>query len=149
MPRTAERLFSVMRRVKNYLRTTTTSHSVMLLHVHREHADTLDINILLNDFVSGSMQQPQGNRWMHEPAQHVACLQFRTLCLLISFACIITHTVNAAGWIACCCLLLQDQSMSQLHPACLRDGFPMNVSVSSIQEHSVLTRHSVKSVLFA
>jgi len=29
-------------------------NTIMLLHVHREIADTLDINILVNDFVTGS-----------------------------------------------------------------------------------------------
>ena len=59
---TAERSFSVMRRVKNYLRTSMTSqrlNSVMLLHVHRELADTLDMNILVNDFVTGSSNRKE------------------------------------------------------------------------------------------
>jgi len=59
---TAERSFSVMRRIKNYLRTTMTSqrlNSVMLLHVHRELADTLDMNILVNDFVTGSSNRKE------------------------------------------------------------------------------------------
>ena len=59
---TAERSFSVMRRIKNYLRTTMTSqrlNSVMLLHVHRELADALDMNILVNDFVTGSSNRKE------------------------------------------------------------------------------------------
>ena len=59
---TAERSFSVIRREKNYLRTTMTYqrlNSIMLLHVHRKLADTLDINILVNDFVTGSSNRKE------------------------------------------------------------------------------------------
>ena len=59
---TAERSFSVMRRIKNYLRTTMTSqrlNSVMLLHVHRELVDALDMNAVVNDFVAGSSNRKE------------------------------------------------------------------------------------------
>ena len=43
---TAERSFSALRRIKNYLRTTMTSQqliSVVVMNVHRELTDALDI----------------------------------------------------------------------------------------------------------
>ena len=53
----SERSFSALRRVKNYLRTTMTQarlNYLMLLHVHKERTDTLDLKALLNDFVECS-----------------------------------------------------------------------------------------------
>ena len=53
----SERSFSALRRVKNYLRTTMTQERLnylMLLHVHEEKTDALDIKLLLNEFVECS-----------------------------------------------------------------------------------------------
>ena len=52
---TAERSFSAMRRLKTYLRSTMTSerlNSVMVLHVNKERADSLDIQDTMREFVS-------------------------------------------------------------------------------------------------
>jgi hypothetical protein len=53
---TAERSFSAMRRLKTYLRTTIMTSerlkSVMVLHVNKERADSLDIQNMIHEFVS-------------------------------------------------------------------------------------------------
>lgn len=52
---TSERSFSALRRVKCYLRTTMTQNrlnSLMLLHVHKDRTDALDLHGVVNDFVS-------------------------------------------------------------------------------------------------
>lgn len=54
---TSERTFSALRRVKTYLRTTMTQerlNHLMLLHVHKDKTDKLDITSVGNEFVSGS-----------------------------------------------------------------------------------------------
>lgn len=54
---TSERSFSSLRRVKTYLRATMTQerlNSLMLLHVHKDQVDNLDIIDVANDFVDGS-----------------------------------------------------------------------------------------------
>lgn len=53
---TSERTFSALRRVKSYLRTTMTQarlNHLMMLHVHKDKTDQLDIACIANDFVSG------------------------------------------------------------------------------------------------
>lgn len=50
---TSERSFSVLRRVKTYLRSTMTQsrlNSLMVLHVHKEHTDNLDLYDVCDDF---------------------------------------------------------------------------------------------------
>ncbi len=56
----SERSFSALRRVKNYLRTTMTQERLnylMLLHVHKEKTDELDLKKLLNEFVECSVHR--------------------------------------------------------------------------------------------
>ena len=53
----SERSFSALRRVKNYLRTTMPQerlNHLMLLHVHKEKTDALDLKVLLNEFIESS-----------------------------------------------------------------------------------------------
>ena len=53
----SERSFSAMRRVKSYLRSTMKQerlNHLMLLHVHKELTDTLNLADVVNDFVSSS-----------------------------------------------------------------------------------------------
>ena len=53
----SERSFSALRRVKSYLRSTMTQsrlNNLMVLHVHKERTDCLDIVAVANDFVSAS-----------------------------------------------------------------------------------------------
>ena len=52
---TSERTFSAMRRIKNYLRSTMTQgrlNSLMVLHYHQELADSLDMAVVANEFIS-------------------------------------------------------------------------------------------------
>ena len=52
---TSERSFSALRRVKSYLRTTMGQQRLnylMLLHVHKERTDNLDLRSVLNEFFS-------------------------------------------------------------------------------------------------
>ena len=54
---TSERSFSALRRVNNYLRTTMLQERlnyVMLLHVHKESVDFLNLKQIHNEFVEGS-----------------------------------------------------------------------------------------------
>ena len=54
---TSERSFSAMRRLKTYLRSTMKQsrlNHVMLLHMDKERLDCLDLDIIGNEFVSGS-----------------------------------------------------------------------------------------------
>lgn len=54
---TSKRLFSALRRVKTYLRSTMTQvrlNSIMTLNVHKEHTDCLNLMDIGNDFVAGS-----------------------------------------------------------------------------------------------
>ena len=53
----SERSFSALRRIKNYLRSTMKQerlNDVMVLNVHKDKTDSLDLNCCCNDFVSGS-----------------------------------------------------------------------------------------------
>ncbi len=52
---TSERSFSCMRRVKTYLRSTMTQqrlNNLMILHVHKEHTDKLNLCDVANELVS-------------------------------------------------------------------------------------------------
>ena len=54
---TSDRSLSALLCVKYYLRNTMTQqrlNNLMLLHVHRDLADKLDLNILVNDYVGDS-----------------------------------------------------------------------------------------------
>ena len=54
---TAERSFSALRRISNYLRTTMTSqrlNSVVVLNVQRDLTDELDIPAVADEFVRGN-----------------------------------------------------------------------------------------------
>ena len=53
----SERCFSAMRRIKSYLRNTMGQerlNHLMLLHLHKEKLDKLDLVFIANEFVSGS-----------------------------------------------------------------------------------------------
>ena len=53
---TSERSFSVLRRVKTYLRTTMTQNRLnhlMVLHVHKVRTDSLDLMSIAREFVTG------------------------------------------------------------------------------------------------
>ena len=53
---TSERSFSALRRVKTYLRTTMTQNRLnhlMVLHVHKERTDSLDLMNIAREFVTG------------------------------------------------------------------------------------------------
>ena len=57
---TAERSFSVLRRVKTYLRSTMTEerlNSVVLLHVHKDKTDSLNLTEIASLFVSGNSRR--------------------------------------------------------------------------------------------
>ena len=50
----SERSFSAMRRIKTYLRSTMVQewlNSVMVLHIHKELTDGLDLNIICKEFI--------------------------------------------------------------------------------------------------
>jgi hypothetical protein len=54
---TSERSFSVMRRLKSYLRSTmgqSRLNHTMLLNIYKEQLDMLDLTVVANEFVSGS-----------------------------------------------------------------------------------------------
>lgn len=53
---TSERSFSAMRRVKSYLRSTMNQERLnsLILHVHKDQTDTLDLPSIANEFVSKS-----------------------------------------------------------------------------------------------
>ena len=54
---TSEQSFSALRRLKNYLRTTMAQerlNHLMVLHVHKERIDKMDLKSILNDFVGVS-----------------------------------------------------------------------------------------------
>ena len=54
---TSERLFSAMRRVKSYLRSTINQerlNSLMILHVDKDLTDVLDLPSVANEFISKS-----------------------------------------------------------------------------------------------
>ena len=51
----SERTFSALRRIKTYLRTTITQtrlNCVMVLHVHKDRTDLLELGSVTNDFIS-------------------------------------------------------------------------------------------------
>ena len=54
---TSERSFSALRRLKTYLRSTMTQerlNHLMILHVHKEATDSMDLDTVANEFVSGT-----------------------------------------------------------------------------------------------
>ena len=54
---TSERSFSALRRLKNYLRTTMAQerlNHLMVMHIHKERTDYLDLKSVLNEFVGDS-----------------------------------------------------------------------------------------------
>ena len=54
---TSERSFSALRRIKTYMRTTMTQerlNNLMLLHVHQEYLDELDLLAVAEECVAGS-----------------------------------------------------------------------------------------------
>ena len=53
----SERSFSVMRRLKTYLRSTMGQarlNHIMLLHIYKAQLNSLDLPLIANDFVCGS-----------------------------------------------------------------------------------------------
>ena len=53
----SERSFSAVRRIKSYLRSTMSQqrlNHLMLLHVHKDRTDGLDLVDVANDFIVGS-----------------------------------------------------------------------------------------------
>ena len=57
---TSERSFSALRRLKSYLRTTMSQERLnflVLLYVHKDRTDALDLKRVLNDFVDGSVHR--------------------------------------------------------------------------------------------
>ena len=57
---TSERSFSALRRVKSYLRSTMLQERLnylMLLHVHKEFTDAIDLKYILNEFVNAKPQR--------------------------------------------------------------------------------------------
>ena len=57
---TSERSFSALRRVKTYLRTKMSQKRLihlLILNVHKERTDTLDLKDTLNSFVKGSQHR--------------------------------------------------------------------------------------------
>ena len=69
---TSERSFSALRHVKSYLRSTISQsrlNSLMVLHVHKEMTDTLNLIQVANDFVSNKAEHRFGvfgNSSQHE-----------------------------------------------------------------------------------
>ena len=54
---TSERSFSALRRIKTYLRSTMGQerlNNLMLLHIHKEITDDLDLKDVATEFISGS-----------------------------------------------------------------------------------------------
>ena len=52
---TAERIFSVLRRLKTFLRATRERlNSLLMLHVHKDETDHLDLTKVANEFVQAS-----------------------------------------------------------------------------------------------
>ena len=53
----SERSASALRRVKSYLRSTMSQvrlNNLLILHVHKQRTDELDLRIILNEFVSSN-----------------------------------------------------------------------------------------------
>ena len=58
----SERSFSAMRRVKSYLRSTMSQerlNNLMILHVHQDYTDTINLIDVANDFVCKSERRSQ------------------------------------------------------------------------------------------
>ena len=51
---TAERSFSCLRRIKTYLRSSMTEERLILLHVHKEKTDSLDLKEIASEFVTAN-----------------------------------------------------------------------------------------------
>ena len=52
---TAERTFSSMRRLKNYLCSSMTQklfNNMMILHIHKDKTDELDLNVIAEQFIN-------------------------------------------------------------------------------------------------
>ena len=58
MNATSEKSFSTLRRVKTYLRNTMTqerlNHLMMILHVHKDSTDTIDLKAVATEFIGDS-----------------------------------------------------------------------------------------------
>ena len=57
MPATNSRSFSALRRLKSYLRNTMSQerlNNLLVLHVHKDITDTLDLRAICNEFVGDS-----------------------------------------------------------------------------------------------
>ena len=57
---TSERLFSALRHLKRYLTTTMSQEQLnflVLLYVHKDRMNALDLKGILNDFVDGSVHR--------------------------------------------------------------------------------------------
>lgn len=57
---TSECSFSALRHVKTYLRNTMSQrrlNDLMILHVHKDHTDKLNLMHIANDFISASEQR--------------------------------------------------------------------------------------------
>ena len=81
---TSERSFSTLRRLKSYLRTTMTQERLnylMLLHVHKDGTDALDLMAILNDFVGESE---------HRSNIFAKCLCMLTFRRLVHMSCSVT-----------------------------------------------------------
>lgn len=52
----SERSFSALRRLKTWLRTTTTQSRLMLLHTHKEKTDALQMISVGNEFISRNVR---------------------------------------------------------------------------------------------
>lgn len=52
----SERSFSALRRIKTYLRSAMAQHSLMVLHVHKELTDKLNILEVANEFVANKLE---------------------------------------------------------------------------------------------
>ena len=51
---TSERSFSVLRRLKAYLRNTMTLNNIMMLHVHKELTDGINLGLIVTEFIGDS-----------------------------------------------------------------------------------------------
>ena len=59
---TSERSFSALYRIKTYLRSTMKQeclNSLMILHVHKDFIDALDLSLVANEFVEGNETRKQ------------------------------------------------------------------------------------------
>ena len=62
---TAKRTFSALRRLKTFLRSSMTQprlNHVMLLHIHKEKTDTLDLTAIAKDFISVSDRSSESSK---------------------------------------------------------------------------------------